>query len=107
MTKDKAHFLGVDIFKRNKKYLESLVTKEKGLINRKVNSRIIMYAPIKKIINKLIDQNYAHPDGKPKAVTKWIYLRPEEIIIRYNAVIRGVHNYYYHVDNRNMLSYFN
>ena len=27
--------------------------------------------------------------------------------MRYNAVLRGITTYYYHVDNRNMLSYLN
>lgn len=107
MTTDKAHFLGVDIFRRDKKYTKSLVTKTKSLLNRKVNNKIIMYVPIEKIVKKLINQNYLHADKRPKAVTKWVYLKPEEIIIRYNAVIRGINNYYYHVDNRNTLSYLN
>jgi hypothetical protein len=73
ITKDRAHFLGVEIFIRNKKYTQSLVTKNKGLvhsINRKVNPRIIMYAPIGKIVDKLISQGFAHPDRKPKAMKK-------------------------------------
>jgi hypothetical protein len=108
MTRGKAHFLGVDIFRRNDKYLQSLVSTEKlGLQSRKSNNRIVMYAPIDKLINKLISQNYAHPDKRAKAITKWIHLKPEEIITRYNAVLRGVHNYYYHVENRNMLGHFN
>jgi hypothetical protein len=58
-------------------------------------------------MNKLVDHNYAHPNQKPRAMLKWIYLKPEEIIIRYNSVLRGVNNYYEHVENRNMLSRFN
>lgn len=102
MTKEKAHFLGMEIFKREEcAFLPSFANEAKA------NNRIVMYASIKKLIDKLISQNYAHPDKKPKAITKWIYLKPEEIIMKYNAVIRGVHNYYYHVENKNMLSFFN
>lgn len=110
MTRGKAHFLGVDIFRRNDKFmnLQSVVANDQlGLQSRKSNNRIVMYAPIDKLTNKLISQNYAHPDKRAKAITKWIHLKPEEIITRYNAVLRGVHNYYYHVENRNMLGQFN
>lgn len=70
MTSQKAHFLGVDIFRRSKKYQQTLVTRKNGLLNRKVNNRIIMYAPIEKIINKLFNQNFIHQDKKPRAITK-------------------------------------
>ena len=104
---EKAHFLGVDILRRDKNYEKTLVTKTQGLLKRKVNNRIIMYAPIDRIINKLVEQNYAHPDKRPRAMLKWIHLNPEEIVMRYNAVILGILNYYNHVENRNMLSLFN
>lgn len=103
---EKAHFLGVDIFRRDKNYSRFMVIKQKGLINHKVNNRVIMYAPMERLIDKLVSQGYAHPDKRPRAVTKWIYLKPEEIILKYNAVIRGVFNCYNCVDNYDTFSRF-
>ena len=58
---------------------------------------------MEKLIDKLKDQGYLHKDNFPKAQTKWIYLKPEEIIYRYNAVIAGIQRYYSFVDNRNQI----
>jgi hypothetical protein len=38
-------------------------------------------------------------------VNKWLYLKPEEIIGRFNDLIRGILDFYYEVDNRNKFSY--
>nr|BBE20954.1 group II intron reverse transcriptase/maturase [Ulva ohnoi] len=100
----KAFFLGTIIRRHSRKYLQGLTKKRALRRVRGSNSRIILECPINKIVGKLINQGYAHAaDGKPKAVTKWIYMKPEEIILRYNAVIRGYLNYYSFANNRNML----
>nr|AZP40177.1 hypothetical protein [Ulva compressa] len=99
-----AFFLGSIIRRHSRKYMQGL-TRKRGLQKvRGSNTRIILECPINKIVTKLKQQGYAHEaDSKPKAVTKWIYMKPEEIILRYNAVIRGYLNYYSFVNNRNML----
>lgn len=122
---DKALYLGFSVFRKSRMYTESLKSfvKSTGNIRRASNSSIIIEAPIKKIIDKLIDQKYASAIStrqrniarqssnpgrlsvKPHAITKWIFLSPEEIVLRYNAVIRGILNYYSAVENRNQLSY--
>lgn len=101
---EKAFFLGTIIRRHGKRYLEGLTKKRGQRRVRGSNSRIILECPVNKIVTKLVDQGYAHKsDQKPKAITKWIYMKPEEIILRYNAVIRGYLNYYSFVNNRNML----
>jgi hypothetical protein len=51
-----------------------------------------------------VDQGYAwKKDSQPRAVSKWIYLNPEDIIRRYNWVIRGIMEYYKPVENKNQL----
>jgi hypothetical protein len=42
---------------------------------------------------------------RPIGMTKFIFLPSEDIILRYNAVISGILNYYSSVENRNQLSY--
>nr|YP_010003156.1 hypothetical protein JXY92_mgp08 [Ulva torta]AZP40264.1 hypothetical protein [Ulva torta] len=99
-----AFFLGSIIRRHSRKYMLGLTRKRGAQRIKMTNSRIILECPIKKIVSKLKEQGYAHAaDGKPKAVTKWIYMKPEEIILRYNSVIRGYLNYYSFVNNRNML----
>ena len=101
---EKAFFLGTIIRRHSQKYLEGLIKKRGQRRIRGSNSRIILECPVNKIVMKLVEQGYCHKaDGKPKAITKWIYMKPEEIILRYNAVIRGYLNYYSFVNNRNML----
>jgi hypothetical protein len=81
-----------------------LVQKVGNKLVRRSNTRIILDCPINLLVDKLKAQGYAHErDGKPKAMTKWIHMKPEQIITRYNAVIRGYLNYYSFVNNRNML----
>lgn len=103
MVSDAALFLGTEIKRRGPKYNESMRTKIGGKMIRKQSSRTVLTAPIHRLVTKLKDQGYCDSEGKPKAITKWIYLRPEGIISRYNAVLRGILNYYSFVENRNLL----
>ena len=104
LASSNAKFLGTYIRRHDKMYNSSLI-KKYGLKSRKIqNSRIILQAPINSLVAKLADQGYYDACLKrPTAVTKWIYMKPEEIIIRYNAVIRGYSNYYSFVDNKRMM----
>lgn len=101
---DSAFFLGTLIRRHSRRYSQGLIRKRGPRRIRMTNSRIILECPVKRIVTKLKEQGYAHvADGKPKAVTKWIHMKPEDIILRYNSVIRGYLNYYSFVNNRNML----
>lgn len=106
MITNKVSYLGFLISRHHRKYNKSLIVKDSlGRIRRGNTVSILVEAPIEKIINKLIEHGFAWNKCKPKAVTKWIYLKPEEILVRYNAVIRGLLNYYKPVENRNQFSY--
>lgn len=99
-----AFFLGTIIRRHHQRYMQGLTRKSGPRRVRGSNTRILLESPINKIVERLKDQGYAHKDdGKPKAVTKWIYMKPEEIILRYSSVIRGYLNYYSFANNRNML----
>lgn len=101
---NQAFFLGCIIRRHGLKYMQGLIRKRGPQRIRRSNTRILLECPIERIVSKLKEQGYAHvADGKPKAVTKWIYMKPEEIILRYNGVIRGYLNYYSFANNRNML----
>jgi group II intron reverse transcriptase/maturase len=101
---NQAFFLGCIIRRHGLKNTQGLIRKRGPQRIRRSNTRIILECPIERIVSKLKEQGYAHgADGKPKAVTKWIYMKPEEIILRYNGVIRGYLNYYSVANNCNML----
>ena len=106
MIKDEAEFLGTKICRSNErciKILKTINSKYKRIFNQK----IVMYAPINKLLYKLKEQGYIQIKNNkfyPKAQTKWIYLKPEKILNRYNSVISGILKYYSFVNNRNMMS---
>lgn len=102
-TSERVFFLGTEVLRRNRKYTESLLKWEGTRLRRATHTRIVLFAPIQKLVAKLVNQKYAHSNGKPKAVTKWIYLHAREIISRFNAVLRGIFNYYSFVENRNLI----
>lgn len=106
VTQDKVQYLGFNISRRSRIYTESQKSYliNTGRIRRPSNASVIIEAPIEKLISKLVDQGYAwEKDRQPKAVTKWIYLNPEDIIRKYNWVIRGIMEYYKSVENKNQL----
>lgn len=99
-----AFFLGTIIRRHPQKYMQGLVRTVGRRKIRRSNVRILLECPINRIVKRLENQGYIHAaDGHPKAITKWIYMKPEEIILRYNAVIRGYLNYYSFANNRNMI----
>lgn len=65
--------------------------------------RILLEAPINELTSKLVDRGFASDAKRPQEMSKWIYLKPEVRRRRYNAVIRGLMNYYSFVDNKNMM----
>lgn len=62
-----------------------------------------MKAPMERIIKNLHEKGFCQHDGKPKCKSGWIGLDDIQIIELYNAVWRGILNYYSFVDNRSNL----
>jgi hypothetical protein len=102
-TKDKAHFLGVDI-------AITPYSKRKLVWSRRLDgsvrltaqtSRPQLLAPISKIVAKLESKGYCKEGakGKPTRVGRLIHLTLPMIISHYLALGRGILNYYACVDN--------
>jgi len=72
LTTERIQYLGFEIGKKNIKYTESLKSKIKRRINikRTINTKIQIYVPILKLIEKLIEHGFANKKNKPKAITK-------------------------------------
>jgi group II intron reverse transcriptase/maturase len=113
LESEKVKYLGFLISRRKRRYTESQISTVKSgkgktkIKRRPSDTSVIVEAPIDTLINKLVEQGYAWKGDKPKprAVTKWIFMKPEDIILRFNSVIRGILGYYTAVENRNQFSY--
>lgn len=91
---------------KNTKMVKRYHHKSKRTIKARINqTRVVFWAPKKRIIHTLKlkgfikDYEPSRPKIVPKALTKWIFLDHRAIIMKYNAVINGLMNYYSFVDN--------
>lgn len=111
ISSEAATYLGFEIRKHDRKNTESL-DKRSTVINKDSSykrfersskkTRIILYAPIQKLLKKLETEKFL-VKGKPRSINKFIFLHPHEIVKRYSAIMRGIYNYYTFVDNKNLL----
>ena len=102
----KAQFLGTYIYRHNRRYSTSRRTKSVQGKMKISNSRMQLEAPTNQIAAKLASLGYCDLETKrPKAITKWIYMKPEDLITRFNAVSRGYVNYYSFADNKRMMQF--
>lgn len=71
ISKEKIQYLGFQVFGRNRKYTESQISmvSTKGIKRRGGNSQIIIEAPIKGIIDKLVTKGFVWETGESKAKT--------------------------------------
>lgn len=87
-----------------------IITKYNAKAKRNVKSRInqakvYFAAPVAEILTKLEKNGfiirYKHDAARllPEAITKFIFLDHEAIILRYNSIINGFLNYFSFVDN--------
>jgi hypothetical protein len=75
-------------------------------------SRLSLCIPVRRVIDKLANQGFCvikdYDQGKiiPKGKTAWINLSLYDIVLRYNAVLQGIANYYSFADNRPRMQFF-
>lgn len=104
----KAFYLGFEIGSTSRLYTQrrkSPSSRRNGLFPRHDATRVNLYAPIDKLVEKLIHHKFAIRKDKPCAITKWIYLEPHQIIFRYNSLLRGLLHYYKMVVNLNLFTH--
>lgn len=106
----KCHFLGVDFFIRKnteKHYKPVSLVKKNTTIRQRFAPRIILYAPILKLLVKLKDKGFVkrNHNGEffPTGKTNCVNLTHAQILNYFNSRIRGILNYYSCVHNRNEL----
>jgi hypothetical protein len=130
ITRDRVYFLGTEIKATDSRYACSLRSKYvrnwKAFIRLPSTGSIKMYAPIKKLVEKLKDKGFAKEVQVPANVgyrisnifikkpikqtvnkarlvpcgnTRLIMLTEVQLLEKYEAVLRGFLNYYSFVDN--------
>lgn len=106
----KCRFLGVDFFIRNntsghQRY--TTLVKKNITIRQRFAPRLILHAPIKELLTKLLDKGYVKRNRKgeffPIGKSDCIPLTHPQILNFFNSRIRGILNYYSCVHNRNEL----
>ena len=104
--KEKAHFLGYDIYSPTPK--ESFF--EKGSVKKRASHvSIYINAPYTKIKERFVKENFITVKNDKllvNAVTHWINYNHAEILYRYNWIIRSYLNYYSHVNNLHIFHKF-
>ena len=105
-TKTPARFLGVEIRWRKTQEKKVVLTKNKK--KARITSRIEMRAPMKDLVRKLVSRKFAKWDftGKnviPSGLTFIQNQSHADIVSYYNAVTRGILNYYSMADNRSQM----
>lgn len=108
--KDKLLFLGVNIYKPSSQSGDTKVIKkrmgDREYFSHIPASRLSLCIPVRKVVEKLANQGFCeikdYDKGEiiPKGKTAWINLTLYDIVLRYNAVLQGIINYYSFADNR-------
>jgi len=101
---ERVFYLGFELCIHYRKLIK-FKQKDTGVMYRGSNSRMLVYMPKVQIVEKAIELGFAWDKNKPRAVTKWIFLKPEEIIKKYNSVIINIINYYSIVNNKKLFHY--
>jgi len=105
-SKGPAYFLGTEIQQPKKSDKKVVITKT-GKKSR-ITARITIKAPINKLIEKLIKRQFFkwNDNGTkliPTAIKRMVNMDHADIVNYYNMVVRGILNFYSHVDNRSSL----
>jgi len=99
---DQARFLGT--FLRIGRGGEQRVTTTRNgsarpIRRRSTGSETVMTTPIGDLIKKLHAKGFCTATGHPKTKTEWTHLEPDQLILLYNGINRGLQNYYRFTDN--------
>ncbi len=107
---DKARFLGYDITVND----DNSTRKTSKGQSRIYMNRVKLYLPREKWTGKLLDygilkivkDEHGKEKWKPLQRDDYMYLAPHEIVVQYNAQIRGIYNYYRLASNVSVLQKF-
>jgi hypothetical protein len=72
-------------------------------LSSKGATRLKLDAPVKQIVVRLSKLGFCLMEGDPTPRSSWAHLKLDQIILRYNRILRGYLDYYRFVDNRREL----
>jgi len=99
INQDNARFLGTNIFRTS---VTTYGRRGRGFLTRD-NKTLKLTAPVDRILEKLAKAGFM-AKGIPSAKMKWLANSKDETILLYNAVYRGIMQYYSFAQNFNSLS---
>jgi len=97
---DSAHFLGTDvkITPLEKRPLR-IVTRGNSTLKMKSNTRPLLMAPIKKLVDKLTEKGFAKNGGKPTRNARFLHFDTNQIVNHFKQIWLGLSVYYSFADN--------
>nr|CRX66589.1 putative reverse transcriptase protein [Axinella verrucosa] len=102
---ESAAFLGYRIHITDpSKYAQRYVLRKGRYKWTHISTRPKMDAPIEKLVEKLGEQKFCKPGGRPTSNGKFIHESLKEIIVRYRLLEKGLLNYYYMATNYGRVS---
>ena len=102
--KSAAHFLGTDI-RATPLDKRPLIRVVRGMQSYKLksNTKLLLHAPIKKLVHKLEERGFAKGGGKPSRFTRMIPFGEAQIVNHFTQIWRGISAYYSFADNYGQL----
>jgi group II intron reverse transcriptase/maturase len=99
-----AHFLGTDIriTPPDKRPLR-LETSGDQKLRQRANIPPLLHAPVNKLVNKLIENGFAKPGGKPTGSGRWIHFENHQIVKTFFQSWVCIRAYYSFADNLSAL----
>lgn len=95
-----AHFLGTDIRATplDKRPLR-FVRRGNEVYRSKTNTKLLLHAPLKKLVHKLEERGFAKAGGTPTRFTRMIHFEEAQIVNHLWQIWQGLSNYYSFADN--------
>lgn len=99
-----AHFLGTEIriTPLDKRPLR-FVTRKDQTYWTKSNTRPLLYAPIRKLVDRLEQKGFAKGGGNPTRLARMIHFEPSQIVKHFYQIWLGLSAYYSFADNYGQL----
>jgi len=97
---DVAHFLGTDISitPLDNRPLR-LVSRGNSTYRMRSNTRPLLMAPIKKLVNKLTEKGFARAGGNPTRSARFLHFENHQIVNHFKQIWLGLSLYYSFADN--------
>jgi hypothetical protein len=100
---DSAHFLGTDVkitpLETTQKRPLRIVTRGNSTFRMKSNTRPLLMAPIKKLVDKLTEKGFARNGGKPTRSARLLHFDTNQIVNHFKQIWLGLSVYYSFADN--------